>query len=167
VRPVILTLALVAAILIGSTVPAFAEGFVGGDRQPLEWSGGRDRLCLGTLLRDSLLWIGVNDRRRPATTARACQQVLPEFFAVVNQGRRDLSHLREARRATEGQASRTERFSGGLLEDDSHCLRRIHRSMSWVSECVGGRSVRAPPEHGEAKSFSVMYAGVPTPVRHI
>src|SRR5207237_8138814 len=73
--------------------------------------------------RDSLLWIGVNDRRSLAMTARACPQGIPEFLAALNQGRRDLSHRRQARRATKGQASWTERLFGGPLEDDCHLLR--------------------------------------------
>ena len=80
--------------------------------------------------RDSLRGPRVNDCRSQATTTRAGQRGIPEFLAVINQARRNLPHLRKARRATEGQASRTERFSGSLLEDDSHCLRRIHQSIS-------------------------------------
>src|SRR5437867_3642594 len=111
----------------------------------------RPDVRLRAALRDSLLWVGADDRRSHATTARARQRGISEFVAVANQCRRDRSHLRQARRATEGQAGKTEGFSGRLLEDDSHSLRRIHH-----------RSVPAPPESGEAKSFPVMYANVPT-----
>ena len=112
--------------------------------------------------RDSLLWIGVNDRRSLAMTARACPQGIPEFLAALNQGRRDLSHRCQARRATKGQASWTERLSGGLLEDDCHCLRRIHESM-----VVGCRIAPAGTEctrtaGAEKRNPRVMYAAVPT-----
>ena len=102
--------------------------------------------------RDSLLWIGVNDRRSLAMTARACPQGIPEFLAALNQGRRDLSHRCQARRATKGQASWTERLSGGLLEDDCHCLHRIHE----------GNGVYAHRRSTEKQNPRVMYAGVPT-----
>ena len=112
--------------------------------------------------RDSLLWIGINDRRSLAMTARACPQGIPEFLATLNQGRRDLSHCRQARRAAKGQASWTERLSGGLLEDDCHCVRRIHESM-----VVGCRIAPAGTEctrtaGAEKRNPRVMYAAVPT-----
>ena len=111
--------------------------------------------------RDSLRGPRVNDRRSQAMTTRAGQRDIPEFLAVMNQGRRDLPHLRKARRATESQASRTESFSGSLLEDDSHCLRRIDQSTSLLSS-ASSRGVYAHRRSTENEIVFVMYASVPT-----
>ena len=140
--------------------PLLVIGPVIGDSRRERFTGSRDgdarkpfrtaeRCRFG---RDSLLWIGVNDRRSLAMTARACPQGIPEFLAALNQGRRDLSHRRQARRATKGQASWTERLFGGLLEDDCHRLRRIHE----------GNGVYAHRRSTEKRNPRVMYAGVPT-----
>src|SRR5207237_5868317 len=67
-------------------------------------------------------------------------QGIPEFLATLNQGRRDLSHRRQARRATKGQASWTERLFGGLLEDDCHCLHRIHEGTECTRTAGARRS---------------------------